>query len=183
MRQLSFFKNPNFEPLHRLSHGGDIRRGKRKLARPFDRRRAMHLVLRAERARGKLSLLAHARSVEKILRVWGRHYGVQIYHFANVGNHLHLAVRARSRLEFQNFLRVVTGKIAQLILRAVKGRPSGRFWSALAFSRVVSLGREFVRVIHYINIKMNADEARGLPSKRTRIEAPPPKVPPTLVKT
>lgn len=164
MRQLHFFKNPSFEPYKRLCHGGDIRKGKRKLARPFDRKRAMHLVLRSEEAKGGRSLLCHSQMIENTLRFWANRYGVRIYRFANAGNHIHLLVKARSKSELQNFLRVVAGKIAQTILKAVKGKAQGKFWSALAFSRVVTWGREFIKVMSYV--EMNELEAQGLSTRR-----------------
>jgi hypothetical protein len=41
----------------RAEHGGSIRQGRRKLARPVDPKRPLHVVLRSEKAKGDLSLL------------------------------------------------------------------------------------------------------------------------------
>ncbi len=76
-------------------------------------------------------------------------YGLRVHRFSNVGNHLHLLVSTKTRRGFQSFLRVLTGAIAFAITGARKGNPIGKFWDKLAFSRVLSWGREFQRLAHY----------------------------------
>jgi hypothetical protein len=41
----------------RTRHGSDLRKGLRKLARPIDTKKALHLTFRSEKARGRWSLL------------------------------------------------------------------------------------------------------------------------------
>lgn len=148
-RQLSFL------PKIDLRHGGDIRPGKRKVRRPFDPKRPMHVTLRSDRARGPWSMLKpqNKGKVLQILDAASEKYEIQVHHFANVGNHIHLLVSARSRKEFQGFLRVLTGQIAFVISGAKKGQPAkgGKFWDKLAYSRVVQWGCDFMNVSRYIS--------------------------------
>jgi REP element-mobilizing transposase RayT len=137
----------------RASHGGELAKGRRKIARPVALKKPMHLVLRASEARGKYSLLRleHARFVQITLTSVSRTYGVRVYEFSNVGNHLHLLVRASSRDGFKNFLRVLAGRIAQKVTGARKGKPwGGRFWDLLVFSRIVEWGRAFAIARGYV---------------------------------
>ena len=79
-----------------------------------------------------------------------RRFGVRVYEFANVGSHLHLLVRARRREAFQGFLRSFAGIVARRVTGARRGRATGRFFSDLAWSRVVSWGRDYLGVRHYV---------------------------------
>jgi hypothetical protein len=77
-------------------------------------------------------------------------FGVRVYDFANVGSHLHLLVRARRREAFQGFLRSFAGIVARRVTGARRGQPAGPFFSGLAWSRVVSWGRDYIGVRHYV---------------------------------
>jgi REP element-mobilizing transposase RayT len=137
----------------RSSHGGELANGRRKIARPIATKKTMHLVLRATAARGKYSMLrpVNARFVETTLEYVSRRHHVRVYEFANVGNHLHLLVRASTREGFKNFLRVLAGRIAQRVTGARKGKPwGGRFWDLLVFSRIVEWGRAFATARGYV---------------------------------
>ena len=93
----------------------------------------------------------HKMRVERLVQRTSARHGVRVYRFSNVGNHLHLLVRARTRQGFQNFLRVVAAQVAAIITGARKGAPKGKFWDALAYSRVVSWGREFKKLQAYLS--------------------------------
>ncbi len=131
--------------------------------------RPMHLVLRAEKARGSLSLLAkpHAVSVRRILMAVSRRHHVRVVESANVGNHLHLLIQAQTRVGFANFLRRFSCEVALAVTGARKGKAFGRFWTGLAFSRIVEWGRALKTVRHYI--ALNELEGRGMPKSRGRI--------------
>jgi REP element-mobilizing transposase RayT len=150
----------------RLEHGGAIRKGLRKLARPIDPKRPMHLVMRAEVARGRLSLLAHSRAIRSLAYRVARKRKVRILRFANVGNHLHLIIQTKTRRGFQNFLRVFAGKIAQLVTGAQKGRAFGKFWDALAYTRITFWGRAYQTLHDYLIT--NEIEAAGIFGFRRR---------------
>jgi REP element-mobilizing transposase RayT len=145
-----------------LEHGGDVRAGRRRVARPIDTKKPLHVVLRSSRARRAWSML-HPDFAAPIRRKAGslaRRYGVRVYRYANVGNHIHLLASVRSRPALQSFLRVFAGLTARLVTGARRGRPVGRFWDRLAYTRIVSWGREFRAVGAYV--KQNEAEALGL---------------------
>jgi REP element-mobilizing transposase RayT len=133
-------------------HGGTVRRSRRKTERPVSTRFPMHVVLHSQRAYGSWSLRRHERGVRQALAACARRNGVKVHGFANVGSHLHLLVRARRREAFQGFLRSFAGIVARTVTGARKRNPlaGGRFWSALAWSRVVYWGRDYRSVRHYI---------------------------------
>lgn len=152
-----------------MKHGGELGVGKRKVARPIVTKRAMHVVLRASVAKGKLSLLRpkNARFIETEMARAGRRNGVKIYEFANVGNHLHLLLRAKTRDGFRVFLRTFAGKVAQGVTGAKKGNPFGkRFWDLTAFSRIVEWGNAFLTTRTYVI--QNRLEASGVISYKPR---------------
>lgn len=76
-------------------------------------------------------------------------YGLTIYAFANVGDHLHLLLRIKNRHLWAAFIREVTGRIAQLI-QEVSGRRR-KVWARKPFTRIVqSWRRDFKNVKRYI---------------------------------
>ena len=151
-------------------HGGGTTRGRRKTRRPLDPRRPIHLTMRASRAVGAWSLLhpANVRHIDAFVAATARKWGVRIQERANVGNHLHLLIRAPSRAAFQAFLRELAGGIAMRVTGSRKshGIDGGRFWDELAYTRVVEWGRDFRRVSAYI--VTNLFEAAGLISRREK---------------
>lgn len=155
LKQLSFFGAPA------KSHGGPLRTGKRKSARPIATRRPMHVIVRSQRARGKWCFLRSGRAVETALSRTAKRFHVRIYRFQNVGNHLHLAVQVSRREDFQNFLRVFLQAVAFSVAGARKGNPIGRFWDGLACSRVVEWGRDWRNLMNYF--EKNRFEALGMP--------------------
>lgn len=146
------------------THGGSAGVGRAKIARPIATKRPMHVILRSERAVKDWSLLKRREGVEKILNEVAVKFGVKLHRFANVGNHLHLLVQVKRREHFQNFLRVFAQRIMFLLTGARKGKPVGKFWTALAFSRVVEWGRDWRGTLEYVS--KNLLEARGLPRER-----------------
>jgi REP element-mobilizing transposase RayT len=100
------------------------------------------------------------------MREQARRARVRVYEYANAGNHLHLLLRAKHRADLQAFLRSFAGVAARLVTGARRGRPTGRFWDMLAYSRIVHWGRQFRRVRDYI--LQNELEALGVISYQTR---------------
>jgi REP element-mobilizing transposase RayT len=120
--QLRLFADPALRrEWARTEHGGDLRRGRRKLERPVSARRPLHLTLHSDRARGEWSMLRHRREVQEALRACARRTGVRVYDFANGGSHLHLLVRAGRRDAFQAFLRSFAGIVARIVTGAQRG--------------------------------------------------------------
>lgn len=158
-------KQLSFLPKVDLLHGGEHRQGRRKIARPVDPKRLLHLVMRSSKARGQWSMLRpkHRRHVDEFVRKTADKYGVKIYRFANVGNHLHFLIRTPSKRAFQSFLRELAGGIAMLVTCARKSHGVDGFWDALAFTRIVEWGRDHKNVVLYF-VK-NLFEAEGLYTK------------------
>jgi REP element-mobilizing transposase RayT len=135
----------------RSVYGGSLLKGKRKLGRPVDVKRPMHLTFRAEKARGQLSFLQYDRQeeIEKTVRKFAKRNHVRIWSYGNSGNHLHLVVQPKTRDGFKRFARAVGSRVAQIVTGARKGRPFGKFWDGLFWSRVVAGGRDLARVCDY----------------------------------
>jgi len=157
--QLTFNQHPAFRDYGRTRHGGDLRKGQRKLWRPFDPRRPLHLTLRSERAKGHWSLLdcKNERRIRHLVYRFAEKNRVRIHKYANSGNHLHLLVQSKDQEAFQRFLKTISGLIARAVTGARKGKPAGKFWDSLAWTRVVNWGRDFRRVLDYV--LMNEMEA------------------------
>ena len=155
-------------PANVNAHGGELTRGRRKAARPFDPSKSIHLVMRASRAKGALSLLAGNRrsTIEKLVWKRAENYGVTIERFVNVGNHLHIMLKTKSsrywpaKLAFQRFLKRIAGEIAFKIAGGRRGKAFGRFWDHLAYTRLVSWGRERANMLGYF--ALNIFEAAGM---------------------
>ena len=136
----------------RKVHGGSHAIGLRKTKRPFNSKKPMHLVLRASRARGSLSMWTSCNNtyLKNTLQKHARLNQVSIYDYSNNGNHLHLAIHAKDRVLFQKFLRTITGLIARHVLKAKRGEPKGKFWDFLPFTRIAELGKSFDNLKSYV---------------------------------
>lgn len=124
----------------RRTHGGVPSRGRRKLARPFAKNKWIHLILKSEKAKGPWSLLAPRNKIfiQKLIRQKAKKFGVQVDHWVNVGNHVHIKLKSSNRLQFQKFLKATTCLIARHVTGAKKGKPMGKFWQGLAFTRILT---------------------------------------------
>ncbi|MBI2606794.1 MAG: hypothetical protein HYW49_12015 [Deltaproteobacteria bacterium] len=164
-RQPDLFGKPSLE------FGGKPTRGKRKIARPIAIKRAMHVVMRSSRARGAWSLLnpGNRRIVEDAIRA-GERFGVRVYDRANVGNHIHFVLKARTHEAYKAFIRLISGKIAFEVTGAKKGRAmvsrkaDGKFWDSIPFSRVLEWGRDFINARIYITKNLFQGEGLELPT-------------------
>jgi REP element-mobilizing transposase RayT len=161
----------SFGPEVEAQHGGPTRTGQRKTSRPLEPTLPLYLALRSSRARGKWSLLRPSTEsrLQEILRELSQRHGVKVFEFANGGDQIHLLLRAKSRAGFQAFLRAFAGLTARLVTGAKKGKPSGKFWDALTYSRVLAWGKEFDSVRELV-AKGNIDALEPLarPKKKTR---------------
>jgi REP element-mobilizing transposase RayT len=152
-QQLTFLKQD-------LQYGGNHNLGKAKIIRPLSTRKPIHVTLRSSRAKGALSLRRHKPKIERILELQSRRWGVRIYRSSINGNHIHLALRGQNRREIQNFFRSIAGLIARVVTKAQRGRPFGKFWDNVLWSRVVEWGRAFHTLTGYVF--QNILEAEGL---------------------
>lgn len=167
--QLEFDTNAAFKNhVRRIEHGGGIRKGKRKLFRPFDRGKSLHVTLRSSRARGAWSFLKHQnqRKINKAVYSCASRFQIKIYEFANAGNHLHILLKAPSRSDLGRFLKTLAGLIPRLVTDARKGKPIGKFWDDLAYSKLIAWGRQFKNTSDYV--LKNTLEAFGIIPPRTQ---------------
>ena len=121
----------------------------------------MHATFRSEVAQGEFSLLSprHASCIREQVRLLAYRFDIEIQQYANSGNHLHLLFKGKSRKGVQDFLRAVGCRVAQLVTGARRGKPFGKFWDALAFTRVIRGYRDFVNTRFYV--LKNELEAEG----------------------
>ncbi len=166
-RQLSLFPEMKFP----LAHGGELSKGKRKTARPFDPKRSMHVVLRMSSAamagKAKPSLLLYGGYIRSLLRAFSQRLGVRIYEQAIISNHLHLVTHTRDRVGFGQFLMALSGRIAQRVTGAKKGTPlKEKFWATIPWSRIVEWGRALITATKYT--RQNVLESTGIISYTPR---------------
>lgn len=160
-------------------HGGEHALGKRKTARPIDPKQALHVVMRSSQAQGERSMLHpnHCGTIHRFTEKLATMWGVRLYRYANVGNHIHLLIKVPSRAVWQRFSRELAGGIAVIVTGARKGdaiarprsgdRPESAlrgFWDGLVFTRIVSFGRDYENMKRYL-VK-NLFEAAGINMKK-----------------
>jgi REP element-mobilizing transposase RayT len=110
------------------------------------------------------------KRVDRILFGVASQFHIKVYKEANSGNHLHLIVKVQHKDDFKNFLRTVTALLARAVTKARKGHPlKRRFWDHLAYTRLVTWGREFSLVKRYLIL--NTLETIGAVPKRDRNES------------
>lgn len=137
----------------RTTHGGAESRGHRKTARPYAAKAPVHLVLQSARARGEWSMLKrkHRARVQAMIYTYAKRFKVHVYRATNVGNHLHLLVKAPERKALADYLRVLAGRVAVTVTGAKRGvKKIGKFWDSLCWSRIVNFGRDFYNVRDYL---------------------------------
>ncbi|MFM8270175.1 MAG: transposase, partial [Pseudomonadota bacterium] len=101
-------------------------------------------------------------------------FRVRIYNNSLNSNHIHLLVKASHPKDLHDFLRVLTGQIAQRITGAVRGKKNRvSFWLKPAWKRIVHWGRDFLGLHRYIY--QNQLESLGLISYQPRKPKPPPR--------
>jgi REP element-mobilizing transposase RayT len=151
----------------RTRHGGPPSVGRRKTERPFTPNVPTHLVLKSKRAKGLWSMRhrRHQAKITSMIYVYADRFKVHVYRAANVGNHIHLLVKAHDRKNLADFLRVLAGRIAVVVSGAKRGiKKIGKFWDCLCWSRLVNWGKDFYHVRRYVT----ANEVEGADGKAMR---------------
>jgi REP element-mobilizing transposase RayT len=158
------FQGSAFEKPKDWFGGAYLKGNHAKYKRPLESRFAIHVVLRATEA--ALRKPAVYRHVNLTVTRACRKYGVKLYEYANVGNHLHLLIKLPHIQIWGAFIREVTGRIAQ-IARGLKGRQKGDkpFWCHRPFTRVVRGWKRAYRLAKDY-ILLNQLEGEGLISRR-----------------
>ncbi len=137
----------------RVAHGGPQSRGKRKTARPFEKKAPLHVVLSSKRAKGAWSL-EHRRNRSRIsgmMYTYAERFKVKVLQARIEGGRIHLLVRARDRKALADFLRVLAGRVAVVVSGAKRNvKKVGKFWDELCWSRLVNWGREFHHAMNVV---------------------------------
>lgn len=130
---------------------------------------SMHVVLKSDLARGRMSLQKNQVKVDALIKKMAKNHGVHIYKMATAYNHIHIHLRVTRRLRWKGFISGLTGGIARAVgFRRMTVGPSAKdmtvgrsrgFWQARPFSRLVSWGQDFHRVRDYVIL--NQLEASG----------------------
>lgn len=155
MKQMDWFKRG------KEAFGGDLltTRAERARRRPLSTKQSMHIVLRSTQAKGEWSFRKQPQLIERLIHKYAKRYGVKVFSFANVGNHIHMHVRLGSRFTYPAFIRALTGAIALAVTGANKFRKlTRRFWDRRPFSRIVTSYRAFRNMQDYVRInKLEGD--------------------------
>ncbi len=150
-------------------HGGETyaKSGRRKTARPFDPGKPLHITMRSSLALEDRSMLhpKRARIIKNVVFNAAKRQGIVINRYVCVGNHLHILIQTKAsrmiqaRPALRAFLREVGGLVARVVTGAEKGRPLNsptqknkeklRFWDYLAWSRIVTWGKDLIGVGEY----------------------------------
>ena len=102
---------------------------------------------------GKVQLIVH--------QVAKRH-GVRIYRHANVGNHLHLAIKIPHVRRWAAFIRELTGRLGLAVRDRLNGR---KLWLFRPHTRIVRGWRKAFQIVKEY-IELNQLEAEGVISRK-----------------
>jgi len=177
-RQLKF-QNASFKS--KLTCGGSLQKSHPKGKRPFHSKKALHIVLRSDVAKGTFSFLrrGHSTKVEEVINEQAKRFHIRIYKISVAGNHIHLLIRAYRRRALNGFLRAISGLIPRRLFGLEKGHDKSLFdrgfWLARPWSRIVDFGRRtFGYVMDYL--ELNRLEAIGFipyQPRKARYRPPP----------
>ena len=141
--------------------GGSLLKGNPKCKRPLESKLPIHLTLRASKS--SLRTPKTQTLVAELVYGTAKKYGVTIYKFANVGNHLHILIKISRISRWSAFIRELTGRIAQ-VATAQLGL-SGRFWLYRPHTRIVrGWNRAYRTAKMYVHL--NWLQAEGFISRR-----------------
>src|SRR5215210_6088508 len=96
-RQLSLFDG--YKSVKKsLQFGGSlVGKNNAKTDRPFSSRHPMHIVLRSYLDKGDKSLLNYSKRIRDMAYKQAKSHFVEVMRFVNVGNHLHVIVKAKRK--------------------------------------------------------------------------------------
>ena len=159
MTQKTLFKVSDYKS----DFGGEALKKKRKSRRPLSSKNAIHLVLRADMQKNETtqktaSLLKHKNQIEKMFLKYSTKFKVKIYKKALASNHIHVLALFVSRQNYVQFIKAISGQMAQQLKIKWQHRP---------WSRIVSWGKAFQTAIQYV--LQNEREALGIMPYQPRV--------------
>jgi REP element-mobilizing transposase RayT len=157
------FQGSAFEKPKDWFGGAYLKGNHAKCKRPLESKFAVHVVLRATESGLRKPAVYH--HVNLAVTRACKKYGVKLYEYANVGNHLHLLIKLPHVRAWKAFIREITGRIAQ-IARGLKGRQksAAKFWRHRPFTRIVRGWKRAYRLAKDY-ILLNQLEGEGLISR------------------
>lgn len=166
------FDDPRLKQM-KFFGGSLLKKSHAKTARPLSTKHAMHLVLRSSQARGEQSFrhYSNQKKIEKAFFARAKKYGIKVYQFANVGNHIHALIRVKNRHTWKPFIRALTAEITLIVTGANKLKAlKEKFWDQRPFTRIVDWRRGYQVAKDYVIL--NQMEALGLlPPRKKWIES------------
>lgn len=138
------------------AYGGSILVGKRKLARPISTKRPMHIVIKASSP----IFLKHLRKHQNLLQRFSKRFQIKIYGSVFNGNHVHLVLGIYNRKQYKEFIRALTGGMAQVAQKS-------KLFLSRPFTRFISWGKDFKNIRSYLHL--NELEADGINRKNGRV--------------
>lgn len=144
-KQLSFIKSVPKE------FGGSLLFGKRKAKRPLSTQAPIHLVLKTEKAKGKLAFVSHKSQIEKAISIVSKKYGIKVYEKAINFNHIHMVLRLKtlnSYNSYNSWIRVLTSEIVKILSKRTKENLK-EFFTHRPYTKIIAWGRQFKRVLDY----------------------------------
>ncbi len=105
--------------------------------------------------------------MNKLVYGTAKKYGVRVYEFENVGNHLHALVRVPRLRLWAPYIRELTGRIAQAVGDIFP--IAGKFWKFRPHTRIVQGWKKAYQIAKEY-IFLNRLEAEGL-IKRSEIQS------------
>jgi REP element-mobilizing transposase RayT len=153
MRKNHFFFDQDIFKSRKEFGGALLGKSHAKKARPLSTKHAMHVVLRSSKATGEWSLRTtrNLKMVERTLKKLAQQFGVTIYRYAIVGNHIHILLKLSNRFTFAPFLRALAGTIALKVTGSnkLKALPD-KFWDFIPWSRVVEWSKACQQAKAYV---------------------------------
>jgi hypothetical protein len=96
--------------------------------------------------------------VDKIVYKTAEKYGVRVYKYANVGNHLHVLIRVSKLMLWPAFIRELTGRIGSILKTTLSLKE--KYWKYRPHTRIVrGWNKAFKIAKDYVNL--NFLEAEG----------------------
>ncbi len=174
------------------SFGGDLLKDKKnRTARPISSKKHMHLVLKSSHMCEERSLFRSedAKLFRGILNKYAEKYFVVIVRFKLVGNHVHILFKVKPAKLYKDFIRSLTGQFAQKMIERFKLNIK-KFFDERPFTRVIEFGRDYIRVISYIQNQLKSSRspkpspsanATTIPNEGTPSGSSPPTKPPKSI--
>ena len=150
-KQISLFQ-PTAKP--QKFFGGALLQGRRKSMRPLSSKDSIYFVLRCTWATGADSFLAkrNFHSIDRIVKIFAKRFGIRIYKRSINSNHLHLLLRITNRRLYKAFIKAVSGQIASHVMQQ-------KSFNAFAKSRLKLKAGDGSKVLNEVQQSANKKES------------------------